>query len=411
MKYVLILADGMADYPVPQLNNQTPLEYARTPNMDRLARMGSTGMVRTIPDGMPPGSDVANLSVMGYDPLQYYTGRSPLEAVSMGVDLADDDVAFRCNLVTLSGDNPYPDKTMVDYSADEISTEESRLLIEEVRRQLGKPPFSFYPGISYRHLMVWKGGGLEVELTPPHDIPGRRVAEYLPRGKYGPELLGLMIKSPEFLSSHPVNREREKKGLHPANSIWFWGEGKRPSLTSFTDKYRINGSVICAVDLIRGLGICAGLRPVNVPGATGAIVTDFLGKARAAISELLNGQDFVFVHIEAPDEAGHRGELESKINAIEEIDKKVVGEMMTALEGEEYRMMVLPDHPTPLSVRTHVADEVPFLVCEHLKDLSKRGNYPDCKADAFCERTASLTGWKISHGHLLMDYLILGNHL
>ncbi|MDH7479606.1 MAG: cofactor-independent phosphoglycerate mutase, partial [Syntrophomonadaceae bacterium] len=336
MKYVVVLADGMADYSLDELGQRTPLEYAHTPNFDRLAAISRLGMVKTVPDGMPPGSDVANLSVLGYDPAVYYTGRSPLEAVSMGVDLAEGDAAFRCNLVTLSEEPEYRDRVMVDYSADEISTDEARELINEVGRQLGSEEFSFYAGISYRHLMVWRGGSLEVELTPPHDIPGKRIESHLPRGRCGPQLLALMQASPEILDQHPVNRRRIKNGQRPANSIWFWGEGRKPSLSSFADKFGLNGSVVCAVDLIRGLGVCAGLKPVRVPGATGGIVTNFLGKAQAAIRELLGGQDFVFIHIEAPDEAGHRGELDSKVRAIESIDREVVGEIVSALEGIEY---------------------------------------------------------------------------
>ncbi|NPV92204.1 MAG: cofactor-independent phosphoglycerate mutase [Firmicutes bacterium] len=405
MKYIMVLADGMADYPIEQLGGATPLERAHTPNLDRLAGIGRMGMAKTIPDGMPPGSDVANLSVIGYDPKAYYTGRSPLEAVSLGVEMADDDVAFRCNLVTLSQEDDYARKTMVDYSSDEISTEESRQLMAEVDRRFGSSSLNFYPGISYRHLLVWRSGSLEVTLTPPHDISGRVVGEYLPAGKEGGRLLEMMEKSPSFLAAHPVNREREKRGLHPANSIWFWGEGKRPALSSFVEKYGIQGSVVCAVDLIRGLGICAGLRPVRVDGATGGIVTDFWGKARAAVDELKSGQQFVFIHIEAPDEAGHHGDLEAKIRAIEEIDSKVIGQIIGSLGDEDYRLMILPDHPTPISLRTHVADEVPFLLYEH------RGGeaVPDQKSSAgFGETAAGAAGWRIGHGHELMDVLILG---
>lgn len=400
MKYVVVLADGMADYPLDELGQLTPLEYAHTPNFDRLAAKSRLGLVKTVPDGMPPGSDVANLSVLGYDPAVHYTGRSPLEAVSLGIDLSEDDAAFRCNLVTLSEEPKYSDRVMVDYSADEISSDEARELIAEVSRQLGSEAFSFYPGISYRHLMLWKGGSLEVELTPPHDIPGKRIENYLPRGKHGSRLLALMQASPEILSQHPVNRRRIEQGKRPANSIWFWGEGRKPSLPSFAAKYGLKGTVICAVDLIRGLGVCAGLKPVRVPGATGGIVTNFLGKAQAAIKELLGGQDFVFIHIEAPDEAGHRGELDKKIGAIESIDREVVGEIVSALEGIEYKLLLLPDHPTPISVRTHVADPVPFLIYHSRVEQSG--------TPAFSEKTAREKGWTVDIGHTLMDCFIFG---
>lgn len=413
MKYVVVLADGMADYPIEELGGKTPLEYARTPHLDFLAQAGEMGMVRTIPPGMPPGSDVANLAVLGYDPSRYYTGRSPLEAVSMGVELAEEDVAFRCNLVTLSEAEEYSQKEMVDYSADEISTEEARQLMQEVSRQLGTDSFAFYAGISYRHLMVWRQGSLEVILTPPHDIPGRKIGEYLPQGRYGGVLKDLMERSARFLPQHPVNKERAKRGLHPANSIWFWGEGRRPALPTLEEKYGIKGSVVCAVDLVRGLGICAGLKPVAVPGATGGTKTNFRGKAEAAVTELLGGQDFVFLHIEAPDEAGHRGELDTKIQAIEEIDAQVIGVIRDKLEGVcDFRLLVLPDHPTPLSVRTHVAEEVPFVIYEHCghkkgtSSASSKGGEGKGNRGGFNEAAARATGWRVEEGYRLMDIFL-----
>jgi 2,3-bisphosphoglycerate-independent phosphoglycerate mutase len=363
VKYIVILGDGMPDYPLEELGGKTPLQYARTPYMDKLAKQGEMGMVKTVPQGMPAGSDVANLSVMGYDPARYYTGRSPIEAVAMGVKLAEEDMAFRCNLVTLSGEGPYKKRRMLDYSSDEISTPEAREIIEEVAARLGNETFNFYTGISYRHLMVWRGGPDGFDLTPPHDITGKEIAAYLPEGENGPVLLRFMEESCSFLPEHTVNRERQSRGLRPANSIWLWGQGRRPRLDSFKEKYGVEGAVISAVDLIKGLGILAGLEVVNVPGATGNISTNFRGKALKAVEALKEGRDFVFIHIEAPDEAGHRGELEIKIRAIEEIDEKVVGEVLRGLEEfPEYRLMVLSDHPTPLTLRTHTAEPVPFCI-------------------------------------------------
>lgn len=402
MKYVVVLGDGMADYPIPELDYKTPLAHARTPNLDFLASRGRMGMVKTVPDGMPPGSDVANLSVMGYDPTRYYTGRSPLEAIAMGVELKPGDVAFRCNLVTLSDEPEFTQKRMIDYSSDEITSAESAQLIAAVKERFDDEDIRFYAGVSYRHLMVWTNGPLEVELTPPHDISDRVIAEYLPRGKGSEVLLGLMLESNRFLPCHPVNQFRVHRGLRPATSLWFWGQGVKPALPLFAEKYGLVGSVIAAVDLTKGLGLCAGLRAVNVPGATGNITTDFRGKTRAALKELDDGQDFVYIHIEAPDEAGHRGELEIKIKAIEEIDEKVIGELLSGLpKFGEYRLMVLPDHPTPLSVRTHTAEEVPFVI------FDSRQHYPN-KVSTYDEASARSTGLRFEKGHELMDYFIKG---
>ena len=400
LKYIVVLGDGMADYPIAALGDLTPLQYARTPNLDQLAAAGQLGMVKTVPEGMPPGSDVANLSVMGYDPRRYYTGRSPLEAVAMGVELEDTDVAFRCNLVTLSEEPDYAAKTMIDYSSDEISSEESARLIEEVKNRLASSEIRFYPGISYRHLMVWQNGALDVNLTPPHDISERKINGHLPRGPRSEILLRLMVESSRFLPSHPVNQARVQRGLRPATSLWFWGQGKKPTLPSFNDKFGLTGSVISAVDLTKGLGICAGLKAVQVPGATGNITTNFIGKARVAIAELQEGRDFVYIHVEAPDEAGHRGELDTKVKSIEEIDEKVIGLLLEELEQfEDYRMMVLPDHPTPLSVRTHTSEEVPFLIYQKSQPIqgSKEG---------YNEKSAQNSGLYVAEGHLLMDYFL-----
>lgn len=389
----------MADYPLPQLGGQTPLQYASTPHMDALARRGRLGLARTVPPGFPPGSDVANLSVLGYDPRLYYTGRSPLEAVSMGVELRQRDVAFRCNLVTLSEEGDYAARTMLDYSADEISTEEAAALMAAVQERLGQPPLSFHAGVSYRHLMVWREGPDDFHLTPPHDISDRVVGPHLPAGAGAARLLELMVESSRFLPEHPVNRARVARGLKPANSIWLWGQGCRPALRSFREKYGLAGSVVAAVDLTRGLGRCAGLNVVDVPGATGNIHTNFRGKAEAALAELRAGRDFVYVHVEAADEAGHRGELETKLRAIEEIDRQVLGTILAGLEElGDYRLLLLPDHPTPLVLKTHVADPVPFLTYQR--------SDPREGSPAFHEEAARATGWVVEEGHRLMDIFL-----
>lgn len=404
MKYVVILGDGMADYPVAQLNNKTPLQYAKKPNIDYLAKNGEVGMVRTIPDGIPPGSDAANLSVMGYNPKKYYTGRSPLEAVSMGINLSESDVAFRCNLVTLSEDEPYNEKTMIDYSSDEISTQEASELISEINKRFKTQEISFYPGISYRHCMVWKNGPIDFipsPLTPPHDILEKKITDYLPKGEKGDILLNMMSESYRFLKDHPVNKERIAKGQRPANSIWLWGEGKKPAVPSFYEKYGIRGSVISAVDLIKGIGICAGLKPVDVEGATGNINTNFIGKAEAALNELESGQDFVYVHIEAPDECGHRSEVENKVKSIEMIDEQVVGIILKGLQKyDDFRILILPDHPTPLSLRTHTSEPVPFIL--YHKNKKQKVN----SVDAYSEATAQDTGLIVEEGYKLMDYFV-----
>lgn len=397
MKYVVVLGDGMADHPIPQLNGRTPLQYAKKPNIDFLARNGILGMVKTIPEGIHPGSDVANLSVLGYDPRIYYTGRSPLEAVSMGVELSPADIAFRCNLVTLSDEENYEDKTMIDYSSDEISTDESRELIEEVNRHFRNDIIQFYPGISYRHCMVWRNGPEKFKLTPPHDISERKIKDYLPQGETGTALLKMMAESSRFLNNHPVNRQRVSRGLRPANSIWLWGEGKKPAIPVFYDKYGVKGSVISAVDLIKGIGICSGMKSINVDGATGNIHTNFYGKAKAALAELESGQDFVYVHVEAPDECGHRHEIDNKVRAIELIDEKIVGPLLDGLEKfGDYKIMILPDHPTPLSLRTHTSDPVPFVI--YHKSSAK-----DNGAQGYDEAEAGKTGLFVSEGHTLMD--------
>lgn len=401
MKYLVILGDGMADFPVPELDGKTPLQCSRKPNIDNLARQGEVGMVQTVPPGLPPGSDVANLSVMGYDPRIYYTGRSPLEAVSMGVDLREDDVAFRCNLVTLSPEPEYESKTMIDYSSDEITTEESGAIIRDIAAQLNSDMVSFHPGISYRHLMVWHSGLLDSKLTPPHDITDKKIASYLPDGNGGDFLLDLMKKSQPILANHPVNQDRIARGLRPATSIWLWGQGKKPNLSSFYDKYKLRGSVISAVDLAKGLGLCAGLKVIEVPGATGNVHTNFSGKAQAALNAFREGQDFVYLHVEAPDEAGHRGETGNKILSIEKIDSEILGPVLAELPkiDPEFRILLLPDHPTPLTLKTHVPDPVPFII------------YPRESAshiDRYDEETVRQNGILIEQGFTLMDRFISG---
>ncbi|MDD4954389.1 MAG: cofactor-independent phosphoglycerate mutase [Candidatus Omnitrophica bacterium] len=401
MKYVVILADGMADYPIAELGGKTPAQAAFKPEIDRLAAYGEVGMVLTIPTGMTPGSDTANLAVMGYDPAVYYTGRSPFEAVSIGIELADDDVAFRTNVVTLSEDEPYGKKTMLDHSADEITSAEARILMEEVNKRLGTPEFTFYPGVSYRHILIWNKAPYDYRLTPPHDIIGREIGEYLPGGPYGRIFLKMMEESSSFLKDHPVNRDRIARGLRPANSIWIWGEGKRPALSDFYEKYQLKGSVISAVDLIKGLGICAGLRSIDVEGATGNIHTNFAGKAQAAVNELKDGQDFVYVHLEAPDECGHRFEMENKVKSIEYIDSQVVKPIIEGLEkmGEDYSLMLLPDHPTPLALRTHTAEPVPYLIYRSTAPKASPGQVYD-------EFYPSKTGNYYAEGYRLMDHFL-----
>ncbi len=403
MKYLLLLADGMADHKYDILDGKTVLQYAHTPNMDKLAPLSLLGMARTVPEGYPPGSDVANLAVMGYDPRRYYTGRSPLEAVSLGVAMGDQDLSLRCNLVTLSDEENYADKIMLDYSAGEISSAESAQLIEAVRSALGSEEFNFHAGISYRHLLLWKSAlGKSLQLTPPHDISDRKIGDYLPQGSDSQILLNLMQASQAVLAKHPVNLARVEKGLNPANSIWLWGEGSRPAMDSFASKYGLQGSVVCAVDLVKGLGICAGLTPVKVEGATGAIKTNFAGKARAALDELKRGQDFVYLHIESPDEAGHQGDMEAKIWAIEQIDQHVLGLILDEIEDfDDLRILLMPDHPTPITIKTHSADPVPFMLYDK--------NHPrTSSAREFNEITAG-EGIFFEDGFTLMDYFINGS--
>lgn len=364
-KYVVILGDGMADYPIDELGGKTPLEVADKPNIDALCAKGELGLVKTVPAGMKPGSDVANLAVMGYSPARYYSGRSPLEALSIGIDLKDTDVAIRCNLVTLSDDEPYENKTMLDYSAGEISTAEAKELIDFIESRLGNDKLHFYSGVSYRHCLVRHDSTLGTEYTPPHDISDKRITDYLPKALYGEEMLALMKKSYELLKDHPVNVARVKAGKNPANSIWLWGEGTRPALTSFEEKYGKIGAVISAVDLIKGIGIGAKMQVIEVEGACGTYETNFAGKAESAVKALLeDGCDYVYVHMEAPDECGHQGDLRHKILSIELIDHVVVQYIVDKLRCAkvDFSILVAPDHPTPIKLKTHTSDAVPYVL-------------------------------------------------
>ncbi len=398
MKYIVIVGDGMADYPMEQLENKTALQYARTPNFDRLAAEGELGLVKTIPEDLPPGSDTANLSVIGYDPLKYYTGRSPFEAASLGVKLEPTDISFRCNLVTLSTEESYPEKRMSDYCAGEISNEEAIELITEISKCLGTEEIDFHRGSNYRHLMVWHDAPDQWDLTPPHDISGQVISDHLPQGKESARLRQMMEQSYSILSDHPVNLKRIEQGLNPANSIWIWGNGSKPLLPPFSEKYNMKGSVISAVDLVKGLGLLAGLDTIEVEGATGNIDTNYNGKAEAAIKALKEDQDFIYLHIEAPDECSHRFETENKIKAIEYIDHRVVRKIRDELEksGFEYSIMMITDHATPLSLGTHTKEPVPFAIY--------RSNNPKDDSDRkFDEASATGTKIYIEEGYRLMD--------
>ncbi len=403
MKYIIVLADGMADYPIDELNGLTPMQAAKTEKFDELASKGEVGMVKTIPEGMPPGSDTANLSVMGYDPRVYYSGRSPFEAVSMGLDLADTDVVFRCNLVTLSQEGLYADKVILDHSADEISNEEASELIRVVNDNLRLENMCFYPGVSYRHILIWNKAPFDFEFTPPHDILEKKIGTYLPAGPYAEIFRKMMQDSNSLLCDHPINLDRKRRGLNPANSIWIWGEGRKPELPSFYEKYSLKGTVISAVDLIKGIGICAGLESIDVEGATGNYKTNYEGKTNAALEALSKGQYLVYIHLEGPDECGHRNEIMNKVQAIESIDRRVVRPLTEALDRrkEKYSIMILPDHPTPLCLRTHTSEPVPFLIYRNDRVLIR----PDQLYD---EKKALDTNIFIEQGHLLMDYFIKG---
>lgn len=401
MKYIVILGDGMAGYPLPAYANKTCLQLANKPFIDQLAGKSELGLAKTVPEGFAPGSDVANLSVMGYDPARYYTGRSPLEAASIGIALKDTDVTLRCNLVTLSDEARYRDKTMLDYSAGEISTAEARELIDALKAAFDRPPFTLYAGISYRHCLVCDHGETGRVLTPPHDISDRKIAPYLPKGAGSEALLNMMERSYRLLNDHPVNRARRAAGKRPANSVWFWGEGTKPRLTPFWQLYRKHGAVISAVDLIKGIGILAGLKVIEVEGATGNWDTNFYGKACAAADALTGGLDFVYLHMEAPDECGHHGDIAKKIYSIEQIDGvvKTVCDRLTAA-GEDFSLLLLPDHPTPIACKTHVADPVPYLL--YRSTCSVAG------AERYDEAHAAAAGGRVTEGCSLMKKFFNG---
>lgn len=398
MKYIIVLSDGMAGRPLEELGGKTTLEAADTPNFDRLAEKAEIGLASMVPEGMAPGSDTANLSVMGYDPKLYYTGRSPLEALSIGVDMAADDVSFRCNLVTLTEDGgAYEDQKIIDHSSSEISTEDSTVLLEALKEGLKREGYEFYAGTSYRHLLIWKHGKV-LELTAPHDILTKTVGEYLPKDSV---LLDMMKKSYEILKDHPINVERKKQGLNPANSAWFWGAGTRPALASFEEKTGKKGVMISAVDLLKGIAVGADMDRIIVEGANGGLHTNYEGKADAAIHALLeDGYDFAYVHVEAPDEMGHMGSMTDKITAIENVDGRVVARITEAMDrsGEDYRLMILPDHPTPICVRTHTSEPVPYMIYDSRKAIDGIHTYNEKEA------ARSTCIWK--DGYRLIDHLL-----
>lgn len=398
MKYLVILGDGMADRPIESLHGKTPLEYANTPKMDALAAKGEIGMVHTIPDGMKPGSDTANLSVLGYDPRQFYSGRSPLEALSIGIPMKETDIALRCNFVTLSEEEAnYEERTIIDHSAGEISTEECAVLLEAVKRELETEKFHFYLGTSYRHCLIWDGGEV-TELVQPHDVLGQKIGDKLPENA---ALCAMMKRSYEILVNHPINTARKKKGLHPANSCWFWGAGTRPALYPFAERAHVKGAMISAVDLLKGIAAGTSMKVISVEGATGGLDTNYEGKAQAAVDVLTkDGYDFVYVHLEGPDEMGHQGSVEKKIKAIERLDARIIAPITEGLAaaGEDFRMVILPDHPTPIALRTHSAEQVPYLLYDSTRERRENWHYN--------EREAAAAGNCIAEGHQLIDYLL-----
>ncbi len=397
MKYIIVLGDGMADEPMEALGGKTVLEYANTPCLDRLSKMSEIGMVHTIPDGMKPGSDTANLSVLGYDPKKYYSGRSPLEALSIGVPMSDTDIALRCNVVTISDEDvPFEEKTIIDHSSDEISTEDCAVLLNAVKEQLESEEYHFYVGTSYRHCLIWNHGQV-VELTPPHDVLGQKIGQYLPKDA---ALLAMMKKSYEILKDHPMNIERKAKGLKPANCCWFWGAGTKPMLSSFKEKTGKKGMMISAVDLLKGIAVGAGMGVVNVEGANGGLHTNYEGKTDAAVKALLeDGYDFAYIHVEAPDEMGHQGSVERKVQAVENLDERVIKRLTDAMYAKnmDFRLLVLPDHPTPIRLRTHTADNVPYLLFDST-DIKEN-------AWSYNEKDATAGGILVKEGHALIDRL------
>ncbi len=400
MKYIVLLCDGMADRPFEELQGKTPMQLAEKPNMDALAALSEVGMVKTVPDGMAPGSDVANLSVLGYCPKDCYTGRSPLEAANIGIELADDDIAFRCNLVTLSDAPVYEDKTMDDYCAGDIHTKEADAIIKSVQEAFGGGEFDFYTGTAYRHCLVWHQGKTKLgTLTPPHDISGRVIGEYLPDQAEAAPLYDMMLRSTELLRDHPVNVSRREKGLNPANAIWLWGYGKRPQLEKFEDRFGVRGAMVSAVDLLKGIARLSEMQVCEVEGATGYLDTNFAGKMEAAF-EALKTNDLVYIHVEAPDECGHRGEPQNKVKAIEEIDRQILGPILEKMKSlDDVSILILPDHPTPLCIRTHSSEPVPYL-------LYRSNEKQDSGITCFTEETAASTGNMVSDGSDMMRKLL-----
>ena len=397
MKYIVVLGDGMADEPIGELGGRTPLQAARTPVMDTMAKVSEQGIAYTVPKNLPAGSDVANLAMLGYDPQKYYSGRSPLEALSIGVDMKDTDIALRCNIVTLSEDETYEEKTIIDHSSGEITTEEARVLIDAVKKELETDEFQYYPGVSYRHLTIWDHGET-VELTPPHDILGKRIGEYLPEET---KLREMMEKSFDILDRHPINEKRREMGLNPANSIWFWGAGTRPALDDFEEKTGKKGAMVSAVDLLKGIAVGTHMLNLDVEGATGGLDTNYKGKAMAAVDSLMkDGADVVYIHVEAPDEMGHQGSVENKVKAIEFLDDQVIRVVAEELKkrGEDFRMFIGPDHPTPISIRTHSKDPIPFMIYDSTKEMKGQKEYS--------EEAAKSTGLVLEHGHDLMGRLL-----
>ncbi len=397
MKYVIVLGDGMADEPIESLGGKTPLAYAKTPSMDELSKKGEIGLVHTIPDGMKPGSDTANLSVLGYDPEIYYSGRSPLEALSIGVPMKDSDVALRCNIVTISDDDvPFEEKSIIDHSSSEISTEDCAVLLNEVKKELENDEYKFYVGTSYRHCLIWDKGEV-VDLVQPHDVLGQKIGPNLPEN---PVFRSMMKKSYEILKDHPINRERKKKGLNPANCCWFWGAGTKPMVADFKEKTGKSGIMISAVDLLKGIAVGSNMAVAKVDGANGGLNTNYTGKKDAAVKALTeDGFDFAYIHVEAPDEMGHQGSVEKKVKAIENIDEFVIGPLVEALKekGEDFRILILPDHPTPIRVRTHTADAVPYLLYDSAKEESHTWDYNEAEAKE--------SGNYVAKGHEMIDVL------
>lgn len=398
MKYIIVLGDGMADEPIESLGNKTPLEYAKTPMMDGLAAKSEIGLVHTIPEGMNPGSDTANLSVIGYDPKKYYTGRSPLEALSIGVDMKATDVALRTNMVTISEDDvPYEEKTIIDHSSGEISTEDAAILLEAVKTGLKREGYEFYLGTSYRHLLIWDKGEV-VDLTAPHDVLGQTIGQYLPKDEV---LRDMMVKSYDILNNHPINVKRAEEGLNKANSLWFWGAGTRPALSSFEEKAGKKGVMISAVDLLKGIAVGASMVNIEVEGANGGLHTNYEGKAQAAVDALTkDGYDFAYVHVEAPDEMGHQGSVERKVQAIENLDQRVIKKVVEGMEasGEDFRLLVLPDHPTPIRVRTHTSSPVPYMLYDSTDVKNNTWHYNEKEGEA--------SGNYVAEGHMMMDYFL-----